>query len=221
MANDINVIVDTTAPEAPVIDIDGAGVIYTANQAGFLDLQVDADTAEILIFGDVDPAADANIQLTQDASKIIPAVNQVPITLSAGDGKKVINVISYDKVGNYSSAIAAEIYLVTKLATITVADQNAAVISLQPGDDAVSFDFTADVDIAAWTVAIVGDENATFDQAIVIPNTYGSVVSGTAVIAGVVANVAVRTEDIEAANAGDGNKIIKVFAQNMAGTWSV
>jgi hypothetical protein len=55
------------------------------------------------LWGDVDPAADANIQTTEGASRGSPTARRRPVTLSTGDGLKTLNVRIRDDVGNQSS----------------------------------------------------------------------------------------------------------------------
>lgn len=227
MANYIYITLDTTAPSNPVITISG-GAVFTTAQLVNLNISVDdADKTgyQMLIWGDVDTAHDANVKATEGASVWQPFNANPQVKLSAGDGSKTISIRVRDDVNNASSIAVDSISMDTSLPTVTVTSADVSKISKVAGKDTFSFTFSSNENFVEYKVKLVGATGATENTGTTIPTTNGSTnTSGVAgnYTSGQVITVTVKGSDLETAGATtDGQKIVKVFVKDSSGQWSV
>lgn len=225
MANNFTLVLDTTAPAGVALNINSGAAYATAQVVTAQPSTSDGATAgyQMKVWGDVDPANDANVQVTEGASAWIAYSTSMAVKLSAGDALKTLNVRIRDDVGNQSAPAVKTITLDTTLpvATISVA-ASPTKISKVAGLDTTTFQFQADAAIQAWKVKVVPSTGSIESAGTQIPTTAGSAnVTGGALGATTNQTVTIKGADLETASAGDGNKIVKVFVQDQAGNWSV
>lgn len=219
MASYFNLTLDTTAPSITSMTLNNDD-IYTSTQAVTLAVTVnDAETTgyQMKIWG-VDGVADEG-----DATWATYQPSQ-SVTLPTGDGLKTVYVKVRDAVGNESAEQSDSITLDTSVPEVTVTGPDKSTISEVSGFDTAIINFTVNVAFEAYKVCVVSSTSATQDTGTVIPTTSGSInTSGSdgSYEADTNIQVTIKGTDLATASSGDGLKIIKVFAQNAAGTWSV
>lgn len=226
MANNFILRLDTTPPGGPAVELNG-GAAFTTDPAITASLSTtDPDTLgyQVKVWGDVDESVNPSIQTDEGDSAWIAWADDLPVTLSAGDGPKNLHFKFRDDVGNATATIDASISYDSSLPviTITVAPDRLK-ISKVPGFDTSTFTFTANEAISAWKIKVVPDENATHDQGTTIPEDDGSTNMTGGALAGATPQAAsINGADLETASAGDGDKTVKVFGQDATtGNWSV
>lgn len=224
MASNFNLTLDTAPPAGVALDINTGAAYATTQAVTAQPSTTDTPTTgyQMKIYGDVDNAANANIQTTEGASSWIAYSTSQAVTLSTVDGSKTLNVKIRDDVGNVSSAATKSITLDTTVpvATISVA-ASPTKISKIASFDTSTFSFQADVHIQAWKVKVVPSTGSTESAGTTIPTTAGSTsTTGAALNATTNQSVTIKGADLETASAGDGTKIVKVFVQDDAGNWS-
>lgn len=221
MPGTFQITLDTTGPGGLTLVLD------TGNPAWSTDFVVDAligtsdpDTTgyQVKLWGDIVGVPDEATAVWQNFSA------SIPVTLTAGDGAKTVNMRMRDDVWNASSTTASD--------TITV-DTTAPVITISAGPDATRISKVAgkDVSVVQWSsdsalqaykVKVVPSTSSLENAGTVIPAAGGSTnVAGGAVAAGTTITTSIHGADLESASAGDGAKIVKVFGQDLAGNWSV
>lgn len=227
MANFVYIQLDTTAPSNPTLTISG-GAVFTTSQIVTLTINVDdADKTgyQMLIWGDVDVAYDANVKATEGASQWQSYNASPQIKLSAGDGSKTINMRVRDDVHNASSIATDTISMDTTLPTVTVTAVDVTKISRLAGKDTFSFTFSSNENFVEYKVKLVGSTGSAESTGTTIPLTAGSVnTSGNAgnYTSGQVITVTVKGDDLVTAGAStDGQKVVKVFVKDSSGQWSV
>ena len=219
MASYFNLTLDTTAPSITSMTLNNDD-IYTSTQAVTLAVTVnDAETTgyQMKIWG-VDGVADEG-----DATWATYQPSQ-SVTLPTGNGLKTVYVKVRDAVGNESAEQSDSITLDTSVPEVTVTGPDKSTISEVSGFDTAIINFTVNVAFEAYKVCVVSSTSATQDAGTVIPTTSGSInTSGSdgSYEADTNIQVTIKGTDLATASSGDGLKIIKVFAQNAAGTWSV
>lgn len=225
MATNFLLTLDTTAPAGPAASINGGAAYAVARDVSVAITSTDPDLTgyTVKIYGDVDGAADANIQPLAVNSAWITLASPHAVRLSTGDGNKVVRVLLRDDVNNQTAEFTDNITLDTTAPVPNVtAGPTPAKVSKQTGKDTASFTWTPDTDITAYKVKVVsaaGDANTAGTQ---IPTTAGSTnMSGGAVTAATPITSTIKGTDLETASAGDGAKRVKVFVQDAAGNWSV
>lgn len=216
---------DTTGPANPTLAINGGSAFATTEIAIANIGTTDGSTVgyQIKVWGSVNPASNANIQATEGASSWITYNAAQPITLSDGDGVKTINMRIRDDVGNQTSIVTDTITVDETLPVATMSVPFAPIkISKVAGFDTSTGSFQSDTAIQAWKVKVVPSSGSTESSGTLIPTTGGSLnTSGGALAATTNQSVTIKGVDLEAASAGDGEKIVKVFVQDIAGNWSV
>lgn len=218
MASYFNVTLDTLPPSGLSVQING-GALYTASTAVTLSVTIsDAATAgyQMKIWGVSGAAAEADAAWeTYAASKAV--------TLTAGDGLKTVYVKARDDVGNETAAASASITLDTVVPIITITGPDIDTISKVSGFDTAVASFTVDSDFVEYKVCTVPATNSLVDAGTQIPTTAGSInTGGTGTFpADTLITVTIKGADLEAASPGDGEKIVKIFAKDKAGNWSV
>lgn len=224
MASTFTLTLDTTAPAGVALNINSGAAYATARAVTAQPTTTDGSTTgyQMKIWGDVDPAADANIQTTEGASSWITYSASQAVTLSTGDALKTLNVRIRDAVGNQSASATDTITLDTTVpvATVSVA-ASPTTISKVASFDTTTFSFQADVAIQAWKVKVVPATGSVESAGTTIPTTAGSTnTTGGSLAATTNQSVSIKGTDLETASAGDGAKIVKVFVQDLAGNWS-
>lgn len=227
MATNFTVTLDTTAPAGVSIVING-NAAYTTSQAVTATIGTsDGDTTgyQMKIWGNVDPAANANIQATEGASAWIAFNTTQAVTLSTGDGNKTLSVKVRDDVWNESTSASDSITLDTTLPipNVTVGP-DVTRVSKVAGKRTVSFSFQADSQFDEYKVKVVPAAGSLHTAGTEIPTTNGSTnMSGTAGNYPALTNInsTIDGRDLELASAGDGAKVVKVFVMDDAGNWSV
>jgi len=224
MANYINIILDTTAPSNPYINING-GATYSNSQLVSVSLgTTDIDTTgyQMKVWGNVDTAYDTNIQTTEATSQWISFTDSKQVKLSSGDGNKQVSVKIRDEVYNESSIATDNISLNTAIPTVNVGAPDVFKVSKKDGKNIFSFTFSSPAQFEEYKVKVVTSTGAVESSGVTIATANGS--QNVAGSAGGYTNpitVTISGQDLELASSGDGSKIIKVFIKNQAGTWSV
>lgn len=218
---------DTQGPAGVTASIN-SGAAYAAVQDVTLAIGTsDGSTTgyQMKIWGSVDTANNASIQATEGASAWIAYSATQAVRLSAGDGVKTLNVRLRDDVQNESAPASDTITLDTSapVPTITVA-ATPAKISKIAGKDTSTLEWSVDAVFEEYEVRVVPSTGSTRAAGTVLGTANGSTnVAGAA--GGYPASTAIVTSikgaDLEAASAGDGAKIIKVFVRDAGGNWSV
>lgn len=232
MPGTFTITLDTTGPQGVALTLDAG------NPAWSTDLVVDAIATttdpvttgyQVKIWGNVNPAANPNIQTTEGASSWITLTAAQAVTLSAGDGAKTISMRMRDDVWNESSVASDTITVDTTAPVVTaMSGPTPQKISEQTGKDVSTISWKADSDIQAYKVKVVAAGGSLENTGTQIPNAAGSTnVQGAAApgVTLIAANTTTSTNidgtDLKAASSGDGDKIVKVFVQDLAGNWSV
>lgn len=216
---------DTTGPQGVGGKINGDALYTTTRAVTLAATTTDPDTTgyQAKVWGDVDPAADANIQTTEAASSWITLTPAIAVTLAAGDGAKTLTWRLRDDVWNESGTATDSIALDTTAPVVTVdTGPTPAKVSKIAGKDTSSVTWHSDSDYQAYSVRVVPGTNSDHTQGAQVPTTAGSTaVGGGAGTAATEVTTTIHGADLESASAGDGNKIVKVFVQDAAGNWSV
>ena len=219
MASFFNLILDTTAPAGVTLALnDDARYTTKASITAKIGCEDAVTTGyQMKIWGGVDRAA------TEEEAAWVNFAATKPITLSTGDGKKTVNLKVRDDVGNESVVVTKEIILDTAVPVVTVTGPDKSKISKVATFNVAAISFTCDVDFVEYKVKVVPATTSLQDAGVVIGTTNGSTnMSGTGEYPEAQAiDCTINAADLEAASAGDGEKIIKVFVRNAAGTWSV
>lgn len=224
MASYFNLVLDTIAPAGVAVEINGDAKYTTLASVTLGLTTTDEDTTgyQMKIWGDISDAATEQdaVWQTYSATKAL--------TLSGADGTKTIYAKIRDDVGNESVQASDTIILDTAVPVVTVTTPDRSKISKVSTFDTTVFTFSSDVAFMEYKVGVVPESSSIQTQCAVIPTTAGSQnTSGTAASvedafpASTPITVTIKGTDLEAANSGDGTKIVKVFVRNDAGTWSV
>ena len=219
MASFFNLTLDTLAPSGLSVSLNSGATTCTSRTVTLSVSVSDSDTTgyQMKIWG-IDGVS------SEDAASWETFTGSKSITLTDGDGLKTVYVKVRDDVGNETAAVSDSITLNTSVPVVTVVGPDRSKISKVSGYNSAVISFTVDVDFDAYKVCVVPATNSLQDAGVVIPSTNGSVnTSGSAggYPSGTAINVTIKGADLEAASAGDGVKIVKVFVRNTAGTWSV
>jgi hypothetical protein len=223
MANYFYLTLDTTAPSSPTLNIAG-GAVYTNTQLVNLELgtgDTNMEGYQMKIWGDVDGTYDTGIQATESESTWISFTGIKQIKLALGDGTKTINFRLRDEVYNESSSVSDTVTLDMALPEVNVGSVDRSKISKITGKNIASFTFSSVEEFAEYKVKVVTSTSAGHTTGTLIGTTNGSVnTAGTGSFTTPV-TVEIAGSDLELASSGDGQKIVKVFVKNQAGTWSV
>jgi hypothetical protein len=226
MASFFNLTLDTIAPAVPTIILE-AGAAYTTSQiltAGISTTDGDTTGYQMKIWGDIDPAYDANVQVLEGSSNWIAYTTSKSIKVSSGDGLKTVYVKIRDAVWNVSAQASDTITLDTTVPVATISlGPDATVVSKQTGKRTCSFSFQSDSIFDQYKVKVVPATNSLENAGTLIGTANGSTnMSGSSGNYPATTNIACTIDgaDLEAASSGDGLKIIKVFVKDQAGNWS-
>jgi len=226
MANYFLLTLDTTGPQSPAISLEN-GAQYATQQLINADISTaDGETTgyQMKIWGDVDLTENPNIQDTEVNSSWITYSATQQVKLSIGDGAKTVYLKIRDDVLNESAQTSDSITLDTSLPVVTISGPDVNKISKIATANVSSFSFTVNEIFDEYKVKVVASTGAAHDTGTLIGTTNGSTnMSGVAgdYPAETAINCQVYGSDLEIASAGDGEKIVKVFAKDKSGAWSV
>ena len=226
MSNYFSLILDTLAPGGVTLSIN-SNAAYASTQ--LVDLAIGCSDSvktgyQMKIWGDVDTAYDASIKATEVLSAWASYSATKQIKLATGDGSKTVYLKIRDDVYNESAQVSDAITLDTTLPFVTISVlPDVTKISKVSGKDVCSFSFQVDAAFIEYKAKVVASISATQDIGTLIPITNGSTnMSGTGTFPSVTnISCTIKGTDLEAASSGDATKIIKVFAKDVAGNWSV
>ena len=219
MASYFNLTLDTLAPAGLAVSVNDDAIYTTSASVTLKTAVTDADTAgyQMKVWGVAGAAAEEDaVWETYTAEK--------SVTLPEGDGLKTVTVKVRDDVGNQTAAASDSITLNTVVPVVTVTGPDRSRISKVSGYANAVISFVSDVDFTDYKVCVVPAANSLESAGTVIPTAGGSENTGGSAgdyKAATPISVTVNGADLEAAAAGDGVKIVKVFVRNEAGTWSV
>lgn len=180
----------------------------------------------------VTEAAASWVTLGYDLGQAYLTVKNMYVT--SGDGQKNIYLKVRDNAGNESTAAVQSFIYDTTAPTVEVSDvdynriskmHTARLDNASKFNDETHFNFKPDSVIQAYKVVAYGSEAAatagsSADTA--IGNANGSVnMSATGLNSDAIVAAMIRGADLEAASAGDGLKVVVVYVQDLAGTWSI
>lgn len=219
MASFFNLTLDTLAPAGVTLSLN-EDARYTTSASIMAKIgTTDEDTTgyQLKVWGGVDGAA------TEADAAWVNFATEKAINLTTGDGKKTVNLKVRDDVGNESAVVTKEIILDTAVPVVTITGPDKSKISKVENFNVAAISFTCDVDFVEYKVKVVPATTSLQDAGVVIGTTNGSTnMSATGEFADAEPiNCTITGADLEAASAGDGEKIVKVFVRNAAGTWSV
>lgn len=216
---------DTTGPQGVGGTINSGAAYSTSRSVTLGPTTTDAVTTgyQIKIWGDVDPTADANVQTTEAASTWITLTASMAVTLSTGDGVKNLTWRLRDDVWNQSATATDSITLDTTSPVPTVdTGPTPSKVSKIAGKDTASFTWHSDTDYQSYSVRVVPSTSSDHTAGTEIPTTAGSTNTGSGSgTAATEVTTTIKGTDLETASAGDGDKIVKVFVQDLAGNWSI
>lgn len=214
MASYFNLTLDTTAPSGAKITIP-----TLTNTRSITAVLAATGAAQMKLYGDIGTGTAA---LTEAAAGWETYAESKAIQLTSGDGAKKVYVKFRDQVGNESAAVSAATTLDTTAAVVTITGPDVSTISKVDGYNVAAFSFSSDTDFVAWEVRVVPSSSSAHTAGTVIGTANGSTnMTGSAGTAGTSVSCTIHGADLEAASAGDGAKIIKVFVKDAAGNWSV
>jgi hypothetical protein len=218
---------DTTAPQGPVFELAGGAILVGTFTVPFVLTTTDDDKTgyTVKLWGDVDPAYNADIQATKATSAWIGYNTVNTLKLSGGDGAKTIYAVIRDDVGNETAELSdvVTVDVSVPVVTITVDPDLTKISKVAPWAE-TNFTFEVNSDISGWKVKAVDDPGATHDQGYEILDAGGSdntFEPGTPLAANVPKVVKLTGADLQTAVGVDGPYYIKVFAQEAgSGLWS-
>lgn len=223
-ASNFELTLDTTGPAGVTVSIN-SGASFAVSQSVTLTIATSDGTTvgyQMKVWGDVDPANDANVQKEEAESTWITFAESKAIKLKTGDGSKTIHVRLRDDVWNESSAAEDSITLDTTAPAITVSSgPTPAKISKISSKDTSSFEFQSDTALQAWKVKVVPATSSLHTAGVTIGTSGGSTnMTGGSLAATTNKACTIKGSDLETAAGGDGPWIVKVFGQDEAGNWS-
>ncbi|MGP4063100.1 hypothetical protein [Halobacillus sp. H74] len=213
--------------------LDGGATFATTDLIDYTVSTDDTDTTgyQMKVFGDIDLdwaitngyVASGSTSVDEASALWITYSASNQLRLSSGDGTKTVNLIIRDDVRNPSAQVSDTITLDQTRPIVTITGPDKDAISKQSGANVSNFSFSVNEDITEYKVKVVASSGASHDTGTQIPETNGSTnMSGTTTItSGTVIDCSIYGSDIEAASSGDGDKIVKVFALDDSGQWSI
>lgn len=215
---------DTTGPQGVGGKLNGDATRTNVRGVLLAATTTDPDTTgyQAKVWGDVDPAADPNIQPLEADSSWITLTPTIAVQLAAGDGTKDITWRLRDDVWNSSATATDQIVLDTIAPVVTIsAGPDAAKVSKIAGKDTANFTWSADSDFDTYVVRVVPNSSSDHNAGSAILGAAGSTnIAGGAHAAAEAIATAIKGTDLEVASAGDGAKTVKVFVRDLAGNWS-
>lgn len=210
----------------------------------------DVEPLQYFIYGDftvgaqkdagiVRPAKDEDIpwsDYTVDSGKTYMSISN--LTLTNGDALKYVRVIFKDDAGNITEPIVQTVTYDTTapVAVATAVDHNRIskvhvlrlenLLPLTTYCDETKFELYADSKVKAYKVCAYGSQEDAMNGSAEddpIPTTNGSInmqANGIELDANEHVACTIKGADLELASEGDGAKIVVVYVQDLAGTWS-
>jgi hypothetical protein len=232
MANYFSLTLDTLAPVSPAIKLNDNATYAAAQLVTAIISTSDSSTSgyTMKLWGDLDLTqamtdgivGSSATEVTEDTAQWLTFAASKQLKLSTGDGAKTVYLKIRDDVYNISAQVSASITLDTTAPIVTISGPDVTKISKQSGKNVCTFSFSGDSDIQAYKVKVVASAGAAHTTGTDIGTANGSTnMSGGTTSKGTTITCTVNGADLEAASAGDGEKIIKVFAQDLAGNWSI
>lgn len=226
MGNNFTVTLDTTGPASPSIVIEGNAAYASAQLVNCAISCGDGVTTgyQMKIWGNVDPANDANVQTLEANSAWITYATSKQIKLLTGDGTKTLYVKIRDDVYNESAQASDAITLDMNAPVVTITGPTVNKISKIVGKNSFQGSFTVDGSYEEYQVRVVPSTGSDHTAGTIIPTAGGSTnTSGSAggYNGATPITFTVFGADLETASAIDGAKIIKVFVRDGANNWSV
>ena len=226
MSSYFNITLDTLAPSGNTFSINNDDV-YTATSAvtAYFTTE-DADTTgyQIKVWGDVDGAADPDVQTAEIDSEWMSYSSSYAVTLSSGDGSKTLYAKIRDDVWNETSQLSDSITLDTTAPVVTITSgPDVSRISKVAGKREVTFTWESDTQFDEYKIKVVSASSDLHTDGTTISETYSSNMSGEATDYAATTGITsvIDGRDLETASAGDGEKVVKVFVKDDAGNWSV
>ena len=197
---------------------------------------------QYLIYGDFSYGAQSAQGVTETAAvwtDLVYVDGQAYMVVSdmfmtEGEGNKNVYLKVKDNAGNVSAAAAQVVYYDPSAPEVVVSGVDYNRISKMhtarhdnaaKWNDETHFVFTPSEAIQAYKVVAYADQAAAeagSDADAVIPSDGGSVnMAATGLNSADAVNAMIRGADLESAVPGDGIKIVVVYVQDLAGTWSV
>lgn len=220
MASFFNLTLDTLSPSGLSVQINGGAQYATSRDAKISISLSDESTVgyQMKVWG-IDGVE------SESAASWETFSSEKQVTLTEEDGLKTIYVKVRDDVWNESSVASDTITLDTTVPVVTITGPDVSKISKSSQKNVSSFTFMADVTITEWKVMVVQSESALHDTGtnVQIPDEGGStnMKGSEQTAASTLVSCTIYGADLESASAGDGTKIVKVFAKSEAGIWSV
>lgn len=221
MASFFNLILDTTAPAGLSLKIND-GAAYTTSTSVTLTIgTTDTPTTgyQMKIWG-------INGVATEAAATWETYATSKAVTLTTGDALKTVSLKVRDTVLNESTIVTASITLDTALPIVTISSgPDVTTISNVAGANTAQFSFAVSEVFTEYKVKVVPSSSSLQDAGTQIPITGGSTnmtgTNATGFAANTAINCSIKGADLKTASSADGTKIIKVFAKDRAGNWSV
>lgn len=218
---------DTRPPATPTLLINGGAAFATVRDVQVALSSADyaggsADVDDMLIWGDVDPAADPFVQPDEGDSQWLNFTPDYVVRLSPGDGRKRIYARLRDDVCNVTPVFTDFIDLSEggpSVEIVTPVDRGR--ISKTAPCDLATFAWEASLAFDRFEVRVVPSIGSPWGAGTIIPTTSGSLnTSGTgSFLAETPIITQIRGADLEAASPGDTSKVVKVFVRS-GGVWS-
>lgn len=226
MAAHFTLTLDTTAPASPAVSIEGGASSVASRDVTLTITTSDSPTTgySMKVYGDVDDAqAPSEYRASEANAPWITFAGSKSVRLSATDGSKTVRVKIRDDVGNASSEATDSITLDTTAPIVDITDgPSVTKVSKVSGFDEVTLEFESDSALQAWKVKVVASSGSAHSTGTQIPATAGSTgVTGGSLATATPQTVTIKGADLESASPGDGAKVIKVFGQDITGTWSL
>lgn len=217
MASYFNLILDTLAPSGLSLSIN-SGAQYTTST----DVELSISVSDSVTTGYQMKIWGISGAVSETEASWETYATSKNVTLTGGDGLKTVYVRVRDDVYNESAPVSAKITLNTSIPSVTITGPDVSKVSKVAPKNVAAFSFVADCDFVEYKVKVVPSVSSLEGAGTVIGTTNGSTnMSATGTFkADTAINCTITGADLEAASAGDGSKIIKVFIKNSAGTWS-
>lgn len=232
MANYFSLTLDTTGPSNPSIRLNNNAQFSTTELITASIGTGDSNIAgyQMKIWGDIDIAwakengliSSGSTTVTETTALWISYAASKQLKLSSGDGNKTVSLLLRDDVYNVSALVSDSISLDKTRPTVNITGPDVSKISKQDGKNVAAFSFTVDTSFVEYKVKVTtsGADHSTGTQIGTANGSTNMVGTGTYAKATVI-NSTINGADLEAASAGDGTKVIKVFVKDEAGNWSI
>lgn len=230
MAAHFTLTLDTTAPADVTVEINGGDAATASLDVTLAIATSDGDTSgySMKVYGDVDDDhAPAEYRASEGDAPWISFATSKGVRLAAGDGSKTVRVKVRDDVWNASGEATDAITLDTSAPVVTITSApTRSRISKVTGRDETVFEFEVDVPFSEFTVRVVPNSGSGHTAGTEIPTAGGSANTGGdegPYDEGTPIEVTINGVDLESADAGDGAKVVKVFARASEGAqnWSL